>query len=145
MNGAVEGMLAVLEDPRAQDADGALAGLVARFQAEGPGVLRPLKDRFRRLAADRDPGLRQVAVWALAGTDDLDVVPDLAASLLDADPAVVESARLGLQIVSRKAQGFGPPADATGEQKQEAARRWRDWYARTRPLAVEGQDDEQVR
>ena len=64
MNGAVEGMLAVLEDPRAENADSALAGLVARYQAEGPGVLRPHKDRFRKLLTDRDPGLRQVAAWA---------------------------------------------------------------------------------
>jgi prenyltransferase beta subunit len=142
MSGAVESMLAVLEDPRSQEADSALAGLVARFQAEGPGVLKPLKDRFRRLLADRDGGLRQVAAWALARTDELDVVPDLAGALVDDDAAVVESARLGLQLVSRKIEGFGPPAGATAEQKQEAARRWRQWYARTRPLEVEGQDDE---
>jgi hypothetical protein len=41
MNGAIEGMLAVLEDPRAEDADAALAGLVARYRAEGAAVLRP--------------------------------------------------------------------------------------------------------
>ncbi len=35
MNGAVEGMLAVLEDPRAQEADSAFSGLVSRY-SEGP-------------------------------------------------------------------------------------------------------------
>ena len=36
MDGAVEGMLAVLEDPRVEDAASALAGLVARYRTEGP-------------------------------------------------------------------------------------------------------------
>ncbi len=75
MNGAVEGMLAVLEDPRAQNADTAVSGLIERYQSEGPDVLRPFKDRFRKMLTDRDPGVRQVAAWALARTGDLDVVP----------------------------------------------------------------------
>jgi hypothetical protein len=61
MSGAVEGMPAVLVDPRTQNTDAALAGLMARYQAEGPDVLRPHKDRVRKLLADRDPGLRRVA------------------------------------------------------------------------------------
>ncbi len=68
MNGAIEGMLAVLEDPRAQNADAALSGLVARYQKEGPAALKPHKDRFRKLMSDRDPGVRSVAAWALART-----------------------------------------------------------------------------
>ena len=36
MNGAIEGMLAVLEDPRAEQADAAVAGLVDRYYREGP-------------------------------------------------------------------------------------------------------------
>jgi hypothetical protein len=142
MNGAVEGMLAVLEDPRAQEADSALAGLVASYQAEGSGVLRPHKDRFRKLLGDRDPGLRQVAAWALGRTGDLDVVPDLIDALLDQEPSVVETARLGLQLLSRKIDGMGPPPGATPDQRREAARKWRDWYNGIRPLDLEGQDDD---
>jgi hypothetical protein len=141
MNGAVEGMLAVLEDPRATTADSALAGLVARYQAGGPDVLRPFKDRFRKLLTDRDPGLRQVSAWALARTGDLDVVPDLIRALVDDDSRVVNTARLGLQLVSRKVDGLGPPAESTPAERQEAAQRWRQWYARTRPLDLQGQDD----
>jgi len=142
MNGAVEGMLAVLEDPRARNADGALAGLITRYQAEGPAVLKPLEDRFRKLLTDRDPGLRQVAAWALSRIGKLDVVPDLCDALLDDDPAVVEVARLGLRLLSRKIDGLGPPPGATREQRAEAARRWREWYEKTRPLNLEGQDDD---
>jgi hypothetical protein len=36
MDGAVEGMLAVLEDPRVEDAGSALAGLVSRYRTDGP-------------------------------------------------------------------------------------------------------------
>ncbi len=95
MNGAVEGMLAVLEDPRAEDADSAVAGLVARYETQGPAALRPHKDRFRKLLADRDPGLRRVAAWCLARTGDLDVVPALIAALTDPDQDVVDAARPG--------------------------------------------------
>jgi HEAT repeats len=142
MNGAVEGMLSVLEDPRARDADSALAGLVARYQAEGPGVLRPHKDRFRKLLTDRDPGLRQVAAWALGRSGDLDAAPDLIGVLTDPDPGVVETARIGLQLLSRKIDGMGPPPGATPERRREAAAKWRDWYNGVRPLDLEGQDDE---
>src|SRR5262249_34411575 len=78
------------------------------------------------------------AAWALARIGDLDVVPELTTALLDNDPGVVETARLGLQLLSRKLEGLGPPPDATPEQRQEAARRWRDWYEHTRPLALDG-------
>jgi hypothetical protein len=142
MNGAVEGMLAALEDPRVETADSALAGLVKRYRAEGPDVLRPHKDRFRKLLTDRDPGLRRVATWALARTADLDVVPSLITALTDPDEAVVRTARDGLQLLSRKINDLGPPANSTPEQRKEAAKRWGDWYASIRPLDLEGQDDD---
>ena len=56
MNGAIEGMLAVLEDPRAEQADAAVAGLVDRYYTEGPDALRPFKVRFRKMLSDRDVG-----------------------------------------------------------------------------------------
>ena len=71
MDGAVEGMLAVLEDPRVEDAASALAGLVSRYRTEGPKVLRPFQDRFRKLLTDPDQGIRRVAAWSLARTGDL--------------------------------------------------------------------------
>jgi hypothetical protein len=140
MNGAVDGMLAVLEDPRATNADAALSGLVLRYRTEGPAALRPHKDRFRKLAADRDPGLRRVAVWALARTGDLDAAPVLIDRLTDPDEQVVGVARDGLQLLSRKIDGLGPPSPSTPDQRREAAARWRAWYAATRPLDLEGLD-----
>ena len=141
MNGAIEGMLAVLEDPRAEQADAAVAGLVDRYYREGPAVLRPFKPRFRKMLADRDPGVRRVAAWALAHTGDMDVVPQLISMLTDPDEDVVDAARQGLQVISRKIDGLGPPSPSTPEQRKEAAARWRDWYHAIQPLDLDDSDD----
>ncbi|AGA29351.1 HEAT repeat domain-containing protein [Singulisphaera acidiphila] len=142
MNGAVEGMLAVLEDPRAQFAESALSGLVTRYETEGPAVLRPHKERFRKLLASPDQGLRRAAAWALGRTGDLDAVPPLIGALTDPDDEVVATARLGLQLLSRKIDGLGPPSTSTPAQRQEAASRWKAWYETIRPLELNGQSDE---
>jgi hypothetical protein len=139
MNGAVEGMLAVLEDPRAEQADAAVAGLVERYYREGPDVLRPYKARFRKMLSDRDPGVRRVAAWALAHTGDMDIVPQLINTLMDPQEEVVDAARLGLQMISRKIEGLGPPSPSTPEQRKTAAERWREWFNAIRPLDL---DDE---
>jgi hypothetical protein len=144
MNGAVEGMIAVLEDPRATNADSALAGLIDQVSKRGPDVLRPYKDRFRKFLTDRDPGLRRVACWALGRLGDLDNAPHLIRRLLDPDEAVVAEARVALEMLSRKLVGFGPPRNATPEQKRAAARRWRDWYESVRPPELEPLDDPEL-
>jgi hypothetical protein len=144
MNGAIEGMLAVLEDPRAEQADAAVAGIVERYYVHGPEALRPYKDRFRKMLSDRDHGVRQVAAWALAHTGDLDVAPLLIDAMVVADEEedVVTSIRLGLQLLSRKIKGLGPPSPSTAADRLAAARRWRDWYQAIRPLDLEGQDED---
>jgi hypothetical protein len=141
MNGAVEQMLAVLEDPRATNADSAAQGLVRRYYENGPAALRPHKDRLRKMLEDRDPGVRRVAAWALARTGELDVVPALIAAVADPDESVVTVARQGLELLSRKIEGHGPASPSTPEERQEAARRWRQWYNAIRPFDLEGQDD----
>jgi hypothetical protein len=140
MNGAIEKMLEVLEDPNAEDADAALAGLIDRYQKQGPEALRPFKDRFRKLLGDRDSGIRRVAAWALGRTAQLDVAPSLIRALLDPDPAVVDEARVSLQVLSRKLNGYGPPRGANPDQKLESARRWREWYESVRPPELEPLD-----
>jgi hypothetical protein len=140
MNGAIDQMLEVLEDPAAQNADAAFAGLIERYQKQGPEALKPFKDRFRKLLTDRDSGLRRVAAWAIGRTASLDVVPDLILALLDPDPSVVDEARVSLQVISRKLDSLGPPRGASPEQKLEAAKRWRDWYETVRPPELEPLD-----
>ncbi|HWE38195.1 MAG TPA: hypothetical protein VG406_16615 [Isosphaeraceae bacterium] len=150
MNGAVEKMLGVLEDPNAEDATEALAGLVSRYDKEGSKALRPHKDHFRRLLANPDQGVRRVAAWALARTADLDVVPDLINALDDSampteelkDKAVMFEAKNGLQLLSRKVDNtLGPPPDATPDQRREAIRKWRAWYQSVRPVDQAGLDE----
>lgn len=146
MNGAIEGMLTVLEDPRAEQADSAAAGLVDRYYREGPDALRPFKVRFRKMLSDRDPGLRRVAAWALAHTGDLDVVPLLVETVgrPNEDEDVITAARLGLQLLSRKIDGMGPPSPSSPDERRAAARRWRDWYTTIRPLDIEGEDEDRT-
>ena len=136
MNGAVEGMLAVLEDPRSEEAESALAGLIVRYRAEGPSALRPHRDRFLKLILDPDPGVRRVAAWALGRLNDLDAVPDLIDALVrpgEVDPVVTE-VRNSLQFLGRKIEGYGPPDTSTPEDRQASARAWRSWYRATRPI-----------
>jgi hypothetical protein len=135
MDGAVEGMLAALEDPRVEDASSALAGLVARYRTEGPRALRPYQDRFRKLLTDPDQGVRRVAAWALARTGDLSMALLLIEALRDPDEGVVNEARQSLQLLSRKIDGYGPPPSATPEQKDAAIAQWRSWYESVRPPA----------
>ena len=141
MDGAIEGMLAVLEDPRVEDAGSALAGLIARYQAEGPKALRPFEDRFRKLLRDPDQGVRRVAAWSLARTADLAMAPPLIDALNDPDDAVVGEARAGLQLLSRKIEGLGPAPGATPGQKAEAIARWRAWYESLRAVADAAEPD----
>jgi HEAT repeats/Prenyltransferase and squalene oxidase repeat len=145
MNGAIEGMLAVLEDPRAQTAEPAVSGLIERYLRDGPEVLRPFKDRFLKLLTDRDPGLRQVAAWALARTANLDVVPELIGALVDPEENVVVAAAQGLQLLSRKIESLGPPRPSTPAERTEAAKAWRAWYDTIRPLDSEADDDGGIR
>jgi hypothetical protein len=121
-----------------------VAGLVTRYQDGGPAALKPYKDRFLKMITERDVDNRRVAAWALARMGDLDVVPKLIDALTDPDEDVAETARLGLQILSRKITGFGPKRESTPDERKAAAAKWREWYNAIRPLDLEGQDDDAV-
>lgn len=133
MSGAIDSMLSVLEDPRSDQAEAAMAGLIELYHTRGPAVLVPLKDRFRRMITDRDAGNRAAAAWALGRMGDLSVAPLLIKALTDRDDTVSTEARLGLQVLSRKVDGFGPEPGATPEQRVEAANKWRAWLESVRP------------
>ena len=141
MGGAIEGMLAVLEDPNLDASDSAIAGLEAKYLIEGPKLLRPLKSRFRKLLRDPDPQKREIAVWGLGRTTDLDVAPMLIRALLDEDQVVVTKARIGLQILSRKLDGFGPEPGDAAEAREAAARRWLEWFNSVKPPDLDAPDD----
>ncbi len=124
---------------RPENADSALAGLLARYEQSGPSALIPNKDRFRKMLSDGDPGVRRVATWALARTADLTMVPVLADALRDNDEAVVQEASRGLQLLSRKIDGPGPPdgSNARPASARQAMKAWKAWYEEVRPLRVD--------
>ncbi|MDE2508646.1 MAG: hypothetical protein KGM43_15655, partial [Planctomycetota bacterium] len=142
MNGAVEGMLAVLEDPRAENAEGALAGLVTKYRREGAPALKPYKDRFLKMSQNRDPNLRRVAVWCLARLGDLDVAPTLIAAIRDPAEDVVGESRRGLELLARRIDGYGPTSPSTPATRDAAADAWRRWYETIRPLERRDDDDD---
>lgn len=133
MNGAIDEMLTILEDPRAENADSALAGLMKRYEIEGPKALAPHRERFRKMLRGNDPGIRASAAWLLGRLGETSVAPDLIAALEDPDETVVDQARQGLQLLSRRLEGFGPAPGASLEERQRAAKQWTAWYEATRP------------
>ena len=144
MNGAIEGMLAVLEDPRAE-AGRRGGGRDGRPILHGrPAALRPYKVRFRKMLSDRDVGVRGVAAWALAHTGDLDVIPRLIDVLVD--PQRRRRGRRrgadGAATCSRaRSTGYGPPSPSTPEQRKAAAQKWREWFEAIRPLDLDDHDE----
>ncbi len=71
----------------------------------------------------------------------MDVVPPLIEVLMDPDDDVVNSARLGLQILSRKIEGPGPPSPSTPEERRAAVDKWREWFNAIRPLDLDDDDN----
>ncbi|NLF68981.1 MAG: hypothetical protein GX575_07980 [Candidatus Anammoximicrobium sp.] len=90
-------------------------------------------ERLRALVTNENFEARLAAVRTLAKSRDLDNVPALIYALSDPNWMVVEAARDGLCFISRKFQGYGPPPNATPEQKQAAQIKWKQWYLAIRP------------
>lgn len=103
--------------------------------AEDAKKRRSQVEQLRGLARDSNWEVRRVAVATLAGARDLDNVPTLIYALTDPDQGVSNTARDGLRFVSRKLQGYGMPTNASQQQKQAAARKWKQWYLSIRPDA----------
>ena len=125
MNGAIEGMLAVLDDPRAEQADAAVSGIVERYYAQGPDCAAAVQDPISEDACRPRPReFGRVAAWALARTGDLDVVPALVDAMVvpNEDEEVVAAIRMGLDLLSRKIKGLGPPSPSSPDERIAAAR-----------------------
>ncbi len=110
--------------------------LPAKFSlAEDARKRRSQVEQLRELVRDSNWEVRRVAVATLAAPRDLDNVPILIYALTDPDQGVANTARDGLRFISRKLQGYGMPTNATQQQKQAAARKWKQWYLSIRPNA----------
>jgi len=92
--------------------------------------------RLQQLVRGGDPEVRLLAVRALGRSGNLDYVPTLIYALSDPDARVVLEARDGLQFISRRFEGFGPPNDFTEQQRFEAVDAWKRWYRSLRPGAL---------
>jgi hypothetical protein len=139
MKGAVDELLAELENVSGQRVESAQASLVETVMTENPEALIGQKERLLRLLNDRRLEVRRTAYWALGRTNDYRVVPVLIDGLLDKEVSVAIEAYRALQYISkRKGLGTLPdePADA---DRTQAVAAWKKWYQSVRPY--EERDD----
>jgi hypothetical protein len=82
-------------------------------------------ETLRTMAKSDSAEQRCAAVSAMSMKKDKAYIPDLIAALLDAEDAVVNSARAGLKSLT--GQDFGPSAGATSNDRKAVVAAWREW------------------
>ena len=97
----------------------------------GPDEAQRLEPLLKTDSAE----VRLLAVEGLSNLRNLDYVPALLFALTDPDKRVVRAARDGLQFVSRRFDGYGPPDNFTDTERYDALEKWKQWYLRVRPNA----------
>jgi hypothetical protein len=129
----VDDMLAMIDGKRGEELD-------ALAQNPNSLVVGQLDQKSARrllqLAHAPDAEVRLLAVSALARTGQLDQVPTLIYALTDPDRRVVQQARDGLRLTSRRFKGFGLADDFTTKEQYEVVEQWKAWYRALRPDAV---------
>jgi len=94
--------------------------------------------RLQQLVRGGEPEVRLLAVRALGRAGKLDYVPTLIYALTDPEPRVVLEARDGLQFVSRRFEGYGPPDNFTEKERYDASDAWKKWFRKLRPGSLPG-------
>lgn len=126
----VDNLLAMLEGDQNEELDALLGDAIEiDVKTLGPDEARRLEQLIRTGSAET----RLVAVDAIGRLRDLDYVPSLLYALTDPDKRVVRSARDGLEFVSRRFDGFGPPDNFTETERYDALDKWKTWYRGIRP------------
>lgn len=133
IKGAVDELLAELENPQSQEVQAAQTSIVDTVQAENPEALVGQTDRLLKLLGDRRVEVRRTALWALGRTNNLRVVPRLIEGLKDPDLSCVIEARNALRFVSKRLNENEPPDEPTEVQRASAIAHWRKWYINVRP------------
>ncbi|MDY0165283.1 MAG: HEAT repeat domain-containing protein [Thermoguttaceae bacterium] len=133
--GPAEELLAMLDDPDADEYDRALAHLTDLTPEEAQQIFGTRPDRLRQLARDASPEARIAAVTALAAGRDLSAVPLLIHTLDDPHVGVVRAARDSLRRLARKPAGFGLPDTPSDADRAAAVRQWKAWYRAVCPTA----------
>jgi hypothetical protein len=115
----------------------AIALAIPRLEGDGRREAREaLAERLSRrkevtllgYLEDDDAEVRRAAALALAMRDATDKVADVARLLLDPEPSVVRAAHASLRSLT--GEDYGPRANATEEEKQEAVKRYQVWRPR---------------
>jgi hypothetical protein len=86
-------------------------------------------DALPQFLASTDPEIKLAAVLACAKHKSR--VPDLVGLLEDSNPAISQGAHLAL--VNLSGRDFGPPANATAEQRAKSFESWKAWAAKVKP------------
>jgi hypothetical protein len=115
----------------------ALAKLIPKVDGIWPKSLRDaLATRLSRMTVatlrdrlkDADAELRRAAAVAAAMKEDKTLIPNLIAVLDDQDPWVVRAAGVALNRLT--GQDFGPPPNATPEQRSKSVADWKEWWSK---------------
>lgn len=135
-----EKLLMEYRDHKGLNYTDAMAKLIPKVDGIWPKTLRDaLATRLARMTVatlrerlkDADAELRRAAAVAAAMKDDKSLIPDLIAALDDREPWVVRAAGVALSRLT--GQDFGPPPNATPEQRSKSIAAWKDWWAK-RPM-----------
>src|SRR5262249_30234519 len=81
---------------------------------------------LRDMLQDEASEIRRAAALACAMKDEKEFVPGLANLLNDEQPAVVRAAYSALKALT--GQDFGPPSNASSEERSRAAAAWKEWW-----------------
>jgi hypothetical protein len=132
-----EELLAKYKEAKGPDYTLALAGAIPRLSGESKGKARDaLAERLTRMTAatlraelkDDDPEIRRAASLACAMKDDKSHIADLIPLLDDREPLVGRAAHAALKSLTN--QDFGPPKDASAEDRAQAVEAWKTWWAK---------------
>jgi hypothetical protein len=132
----LKAVLTELGSRRGDDALSALGRVAGSSEEEARTTARDLLRKslseqseavLRQKLKDELPALRAAAAQ-VAGEKKLRVVEELIGLLDDPDESVSDAARIALVRVS-DGQDFGPRSLATKEERQQAIKKWREWWA----------------
>lgn len=132
-----EKLVAEYRDKKGVNYTDALARLIRKVDGIWPKTLRDaLATRLARMTTatlrdrlkDTDTELRRAAAVAAAMKEDKSLIPDLIGVLDDREAWVVRAAGVALHRLT--GQDFGPPPNATPEQRAKAVASWKEWWSK---------------
>jgi hypothetical protein len=117
----------------------ALAAAIPRLDGESHRRAREaLANRLTRMKdetladylQDDDAEIRRAAALAVGQKESKTLLPSLIPLLCDAETSVVRAAHASLKALT--GQDFGPAAKATREERDQAVRKWIEWWSKQR-------------